>query len=257
MRNPIRFSEVGRGLTGTLTPRNPFAMQINCLPSNRNSLPDGSLVQSDFLQIGELNSCAEALEANFDPCSAAGSDKVKVRLQLLTSIRMMKADGGEISAKNAPGSVPESKVRIPVAQVPDIVIAGQRSEPKSSRCHVLLLDDDPLVLRSIGLLIQSLGHTVVQATNGEEALDVAMQHREQQKVIDVAILDLTIRDGRGGLEILEELKQILPQTACIASSGYSDSPAMTQHRELGFHGILAKPFTRASLEQVLRTVCLR
>ncbi len=254
MRNPIRFSEVGRGLSRLVTLRNTSARQFDQLPSLLNSLPDGSLVQSEFLQIWEFNPRAEALESDVDLCSTVRTEKGRVCLQSVSSIHMMKSDAGEISATKAPGDDPESKVPIPASQVPEIAIAGQRSETWSSRCHVLLLDDDPLVLRSVGLLIQSVGHSFVAARNGEDALDIAKKHREQQKVIDVAILDLTIRDGRGGLEILEELKQILPQIACIVSSGHHDSPAFEQHKEIGFHGVLSKPFTKATLEQILRTV---
>lgn len=193
----------------------------------------------------------EQLEKIFDPYYTSRSNGVG--LGLTTSFFIMKSHEGEISAKNADGGGAQFTVLIPAARVPD---SSSQSKPQNSPHAgglVLLLDDDLLVLRSVGLLIESLGYTVVEATRGEEALEVARQYRQQQKVIDAAILDLTIRGGLGGLEILNELKQISPQTACIVSSGYNDSPAMAQYLELGFDGVLSKPFTRSTLDQVLRS----
>ena len=59
---------------------------------------------------------------------------------------------------------------------------------------------------------------------------------------DLVVLDLTIRGGMGGEQALAELKQIDPQVAAIASTGYSEESALSRARQHGFLGLLPKPY---------------
>ena len=63
-----------------------------------------------------------------------------------------------------------------------------------------------------------------------------------------------MRYGRGGAEVVEELKQLLPEIICVAISGYSDCPVMAQPQKFGFHAVLTKPFSRKELEELFATV---
>jgi CheY-like chemotaxis protein len=64
---------------------------------------------------------------------------------------------------------------------------------------------------------------------------------------DLLILDLTIRGGLGGEEVLKRIRQLQPGVAAIVSSGYTGDPIMINYREYGFQTALPKPFNLKSL----------
>lgn len=71
----------------------------------------------------------------------------------------------------------------------------------TSRCRVLVVDDDPAVMDSTVLLLQVAGHDVRSAANGEAALELARDFRPQ-----VVLLDIGLR-GMGGYEVARKLRQ--------------------------------------------------
>jgi DNA-binding NarL/FixJ family response regulator len=69
---------------------------------------------------------------------------------------------------------------------------------------------------------------------------------------DLAILDLTIAGGMGGVETLAQLRKLQPALRAIASSGYSIDPVMADPTVFGFEGTLPKPYTRNDLIRTIR-----
>jgi CheY-like chemotaxis protein len=67
-------------------------------------------------------------------------------------------------------------------------------------------------------------------------------------------MDLTIPDGMGGAETLQELLAIDPNVKAIASSGYSNNPVMSEYRSHGFKSILPKPYDAIQLSRTLAEV---
>jgi len=65
------------------------------------------------------------------------------------------------------------------------------------------------------------------------------------------MLDLTVKAGRGGRDVVDELRTLLPSVPLVASSGYSDDPVMARPLEFGFSASLPKPFLASELESTL------
>jgi two-component system cell cycle sensor histidine kinase/response regulator CckA len=61
----------------------------------------------------------------------------------------------------------------------------------------------------------------------------------------------------GGEEAMRRLRAIDPSAIAIVSSGYSDSPVMARFAEHGFAGVASKPYTAASLLEVVEEVASR
>ena len=74
--------------------------------------------------------------------------------------------------------------------------------------------------------------------------DAAAYRRERDGscCFDVVILDLTIRGGIGGREVLSELQKTDPEVVAVVSSGYSDDPVLAKPGDYGFRAVLQKPF---------------
>jgi FixJ family two-component response regulator len=107
---------------------------------------------------------------------------------------------------------------------------------KTSSEIVCLVDDDPLVLRSTGLLLASEGFVVRQFDNGEDFIDYVASHKVPLVVLDIWMEEMT------GLEVLARLCAMSPQTHVIVITGREDSAARMTATQIGTVAYLIKPF---------------
>jgi Response regulator containing CheY-like receiver domain and AraC-type DNA-binding domain len=120
--------------------------------------------------------------------------------------------------------------------------------PKISEFNVMLVEDEPLLLRSLERHIASidLGFKVVcKAQNGQEALDL-LKTTEIHLVITDIIMPLM-----SGLDLLTQINRYYPNIAVVLLSGYADFN-FAQHalRESALDYVL-KPITREKMESIL------
>src|ERR1700730_9111841 len=112
--------------------------------------------------------------------------------------------------------------------------------------NILLVDDEPGMLRYIRTLLEVDDYSVQTASTGEEAL----QQVEKGLRPDLVLLDLLL-PGIDGLQTLEQLRQILPGLKVVMLSCVSDTRKVVQAIRLGAHDYLTKPFRKAELDAVL------
>ena len=118
--------------------------------------------------------------------------------------------------------------------------------------HILIMDDEPLLRTMLSALLESIGYTTSVSADGEEAIKMYSDAREQGRPVDIAILDLTIPKGLGGMETIKRLKKIDPDVKAIVSSGYSDESHMASYEADGFSAVLPKPYTLELLAKVVK-----
>ena len=114
-------------------------------------------------------------------------------------------------------------------------------EPEGSGLNILFMDDEASILEPFGKLLTMKGFTVITARDGNEALILYRSAMEAGRPIDVAILDLTIPGGMGGIETIEKIKAIDPDVCALASSGLAHG-IMAGYETYGFAGAIAKPY---------------
>ncbi|MFY9253239.1 MAG: response regulator [Fuerstiella sp.] len=176
-------------------------------------------------------------------------------LGLTSSFFIVRNRQGDIRAANSADGGAKVTVLIPSIATNPAAPPMPALNASKQQYRVLLLDDEDLVRDSIAMLLKSLGHDVVETRNGDETLTKMREETlNSSSRCQVALLDLTMRYGRGGAEVVEELKQLLPEIICVAISGYSDCPVMAQPQKFGFHAVLTKPFSRKELEELFATV---
>jgi FixJ family two-component response regulator len=107
---------------------------------------------------------------------------------------------------------------------------------KSDAEIVCLVDDDPLVLRSTGLLLASEGFAVRQFDKGEDFIAYVGAHEVPLVVLDIWMEEMT------GLEVLARLCDISPQTNVVVITGREDSAARMTAMQIGTVAFLIKPF---------------
>jgi FixJ family two-component response regulator len=107
-------------------------------------------------------------------------------------------------------------------------------EPSSE--IVCLVDDDPLVLRSTGLLLASDGFAVRRFNKGEDFITYVASHDVPLVVLDIWMEEMT------GFEVLARLCAISPRTHAIVITGHEDIAARILAMQIGTVAFLIKPF---------------
>src|SRR5919205_2062145 len=117
----------------------------------------------------------------------------------------------------------------------------------SDTANILLVDDEPGMLRYIRPLLEVDEYKVETASTGEEALERVQKGMQP----DLVLLDL-LMPGIDGLQTLEQLRQIRPGVKVIMLSCVSDTRKVVQAIRLGAQDYLTKPFQKAELEAVIQ-----
>ncbi len=117
--------------------------------------------------------------------------------------------------------------------------------------RVLFMDDDDMIRNVASSQLEALGHEVVLATGGEQAVELYQELQESGTPIDVAIMDLTIPGGLGGKEAVQRVLEIDPDARVIVASGYSNDPVMAKFKEYGFRAVVVKPFALGELANAI------
>ena len=116
--------------------------------------------------------------------------------------------------------------------------------------RVLVVDDDPLILKLASKMIFLLGMEAVAVEDSEEALARIRQAFRDVMPFSVVIIDLNL-PRLSGLDLMREIRRIDENVKVVLSSG--DSMAeVTRSRE--WDGVLSKPYGKEAMEQVLTAV---
>src|SRR5271167_4541512 len=116
----------------------------------------------------------------------------------------------------------------------------------SEAANILLVDDEPGMLRYIRTLLEVDEHKVQTASTGEEAVE----HVQKGLHPDLVLLDL-LMPGIDGLETLEKLRQLKPGLKVVMLSCVNDTRKVVQAMRLGAIDYLTKPFQKAELDAVI------
>jgi two-component system cell cycle sensor histidine kinase/response regulator CckA len=118
--------------------------------------------------------------------------------------------------------------------------------PSELAGHVLLVDDEPLLLKSVERMLLSRGLPVLLAFDGPGAL------REAARVPELALLVTDIRlPGMDGFELAERLRKRLPRLKVLFMSGFDADPRRGALPDDGSWTFLPKPFTGRELDRRL------
>ena len=116
----------------------------------------------------------------------------------------------------------------------------------SEAANILLVDDEPGMLRYIRTLLEVDEHKVQTASTGEEAVE----HVRKGLQPDLALLDL-LMPGIDGLQTLEQLRHLKPGLKVVMLSCVNDTRKVVQAMRLGAIDYLTKPFQKAELDAVI------
>lgn len=115
--------------------------------------------------------------------------------------------------------------------------------------NVLVVDDDPLILTVVDLMVRHAGHTVRTVAGAVEALDVLAD-----QPADVLVSDIRM-PGMDGLMLARMVRKDYPMIPIILMTGYLSEYSNGSASQIGVDAILRKPFKSNDLiDAISRTV---
>ena len=104
-----------------------------------------------------------------------------------------------------------------------------------------IIDDEPIIHEVLGDLLTSEGYTVVNSSNGEEALE-----KHSSRSFELILLDL-LMPGMDGIEVLKRLKKIDPHAVIIIITAYASVESAISAMKMGAFDYVQKPFKHDEL----------
>jgi PAS domain S-box-containing protein len=174
-------------------------------------------------------------------------------LGLATVYGIIKAHEGIITVYSKPGEGSSFHIYLPASpKEPAREFKFDEGIARGSGT-ILVIDDEPMILKVADHLLRALGYHVITASGGKEGLRI---YRERGLEIDLVILDMIMPDMEGG-EVFESLKRMNSQIKVLLSSGYSINGRAREILKRGCVGFLQKPFTLAELSQKVKDALAR
>lgn len=110
---------------------------------------------------------------------------------------------------------------------------------------VLIVDDSLLVRKQLGSTLEGLGCTVVEASNGEEALGALKNARPDLILLDIVMPEQT------GIEILAKIKEIDQDVKVVMVSSVGTQAHLKEAIKLGAYDFLQKPANAEALGRLI------
>ncbi|PRQ05794.1 Sporulation kinase E [Enhygromyxa salina] len=224
---------------------------VNLILNGLDAMPEGGTLsvstglEGDRVWV-EVADTGQGIDASsqrrlFDPFFST-KGRQGLGLGLSVSHGIVGRHAGEISVISEPGQGSKFTVWLPLGEHLGESEVTQMDGARPS--VILLVDDDPVVRRSLGQMLEQLGHEVVSAEHGKEALIRLDERRD----IDLMITDLAmpVLDGAG---LLKECSRRWPDLPRILMTGLvaDAEPGLVEMTNL----ILSKPIDLAVLDRVL------
>jgi two-component system cell cycle sensor histidine kinase/response regulator CckA len=214
-------------------------------------LQPGKYVDVSFADDGP-GVATDALPHIFDPFFTTKEHGTGLGLAVAYSI--VKKHGGHIAVDTQLGRGTTFHVYLPASAG---TLRNRSVTPRvamRSTGRILLVDDEDAVRVATEGMLRALGYDVVSARNAADAVELFGREKQRGARFDVAVLDLTMRGGMGGIELAAELSKVDPDLKAIASTGYSTDPVVANPEHYGFTDAIVKPYSMHEIGRALEKV---
>jgi CheY-like chemotaxis protein len=186
----------------------------------------------------------------FEPFFTTKEQGKGTGLGLATVYGVVKQSGGFIWVYSEVGKGTSFKIYLPrVEQEAEKIQASLNPAETPRGTETVLLAEDEQDVREVAReFLESGGYTVLEASNGSDALRVAASHG---RTIDLLVTDM-VMPGMTGQELAGRLQQKHPGLRAIYMSGYSEHAAAEAAQGDASLRLLTKPFSRSAILRLVR-----
>jgi len=219
-----------------------------------HGLPQGDYVQIAVNDTGTGISC-EDLEKVMEPFFTTKEVGKGSGLGLSMVYGFAKQSNGAFAISSELGKGTTADLWLPRGSSLETRIASPTLERTSGgpalNLRLLLVDDHAEVRSTTAAVLEDLGHEVLEATNGAEALKV-MTNGDCN--FDLLITDYAM-PHQSGTEFLREARKLCPKIPALIVTGYAETDAIGDRPENV--EVLLKPYTPANLEAAIERICAK
>jgi CheY-like chemotaxis protein len=161
------------------------------------------------------------------------------------SYGIVKRHGGEILIESEPGKGTTFIIHLPTGYEEETVVKEVIPIKESQQARVLVIDDEDSIRDILSRILETKGHQVVVASNGEEGIE-----RFKSEPFDLVFTDLGM-PKLSGWDVGKAIKGINPKIPIAMITGWGVELDKEKLKESGIDLIVSKPF---NFNQVIRAV---
>jgi two-component system cell cycle sensor histidine kinase/response regulator CckA len=186
----------------------------------------------------------ETLSRVFEPFFTTKAVGQGTGLGLATVYGLVKQADGYIWVYSEPGIGTTFKTYFPV--IPSEELVAPVAEPPPSLGSgelILVVEDQPDVMRMAGRSLREAGYTVLEASGGREALEILMDAGERLRLVVTDVV-MPVMSGR---DLASRIAKIRPGLPVIFMSGYTDEDVIRRGLMERGRRFIQKPFSPDAL----------
>jgi len=213
-------------------------------------LNEGAYVELTIADTG-TGMMSDIKEKIFEPFFTTKEMRKGTGLGLSTVYTTIKEHSGAIHVESEVHKGTIFTLHVPIDA--EATVKGEQQEQETLRAlsgHVLLVDDEEIVLSTTKELLQDVGLTVSCVQNGNDAIALFSEHHA---TIDLVVLDLIMPD-KSGKETFDALQLISRDVPIVITSGYSFDTNTKDILKKGALGFLKKPYTQMDIVTMIKGV---
>jgi PAS domain S-box-containing protein len=128
--------------------------------------------------------------------------------------------GGALHLSSTPGRGTSVDLWLPVSSEPvQEEAAEEEGNTAAPLSHILVVDDDALIAMNTVSMVEDLGHSVLEAFSGKQALDILKSGTK----VDAIITDYAM-PGMTGVELARQARELRPDLPVLLATGYAELP---------------------------------
>lgn len=238
----------GGKLTLSLEPQNITASP----PTLRIPLQPGRYVVLTATDTGS-GMPPEVFQKLFEPFFTTKEPGKGTGLGLSVIFGILRQAGGSVAVQSTPGAGTTFQIYWPISTRSATQKQVQKTTepaPNSKPVFLLLVEDDPELREILAATLRKQGHSVVEASHGQEGLARVSQRQDQ---IGLLITDI-IMPGMNGPELAKQARLINPKLSVLFLSGYIDNSLESINFDSQLTYFLEKPFSSQTLSNKVTEV---
>ncbi len=203
-------------------------------------LPEGEFVRIWVSDTG-VGMDGETLQRAIDPFFSTKELGKGTGLGLSMVHGLAVQQQGALRLTSAPGQGTCAELYLPVTNERPVELKtpyAVAAPVSAKRSRILLVDDDALIAMSSVDMLEDLGHEVLEANSGKQALDLLAKSDS----VDLMITDFAM-PGMTGAQLIEAVRAKLPRLPILLATGYAELPS----GKLEDIPRIGKPFTQPQL----------
>jgi len=114
---------------------------------------------------------------------------------------------------------------------------------------IMAVDDDEMILKLVGVVVENLGSKLLSASSGERCLEMLKEHTPDMLILDVQM------SGINGLDLLQKIRTDFPKLTAkvLFLTAHKKPELMERADQLGCDGFVLKPIDPYRLRERIKT----